>query len=57
MQDKEMLAIRHALFLDGLSRGLDAEELHAYIIRGLRIAWLARMFEDQTKDEVVRAAG
>jgi len=57
MQDEEMLTIRRALFLDGLSQGLDAEELHAYIIQGLQIAWLARLFEDQSKETVVRAAG
>jgi hypothetical protein len=57
MQDEEMLTIRRALFLDGLSQGLDAEELHAYIIQGLQIAWLARLFEDRPKETVVRAAG
>jgi len=57
MEDQEMVTLRRALFLDGLSQGMDAEELHAYMIQGLRIAQLARFFEIQSKEIEIRAAG
>ena len=55
MCDKKMLALRRALFLAGLARGLDANALHASMEEGLRLATLAHFLDEERKK--VRAAG
>jgi hypothetical protein len=47
MSDRNILALRRALFLEGLSKGLEAEALHDYINEGLRLAELAAHIDEQ----------
>ena len=56
MSRKDTLLLRRALFLEGLSRGLEAVELHEFINDGLRLAELARFLNREKKKEI-RAAG
>ena len=54
MSERSILALRRALFLEGLFKGLEAQELHDYIDEGLRLAKLATHNDEQKQ---MRAAG
>ena len=46
-----MLALRRVLFLEGIEKGLEAEELHDYIESGILLARFARDM-DRERDEL-----
>lgn len=54
MSERSILSLRRALFLEGLVKGLEAQELHDYIDEGLRLAKLAAHIDEQ---EQMKAAG
>jgi hypothetical protein len=46
------LSLRRVLFLEGLIKGLEAQELHDFIDEGLRLAKLAAYIDEQRRMKV-----